>query len=108
MHLPVWDCAETYDGSKPSGSRWSLIAGAGGDCSQLPGGSGVDRVHILTSVPFTFYENLIAISGSTVTVKAYWGDVFGDAGSCAVALDPFPASCALNPLMNSAFLVADQ
>ena len=121
VHVLIWDCAESFDGN-----GWNLIF-RGNDpadedrCADIRPrdvrATPVDRVHVFSIVPFTFYENLIEIStdGSSVTkVTAYWGDAFGQPGfyrsggtyaSCAT--DPSPAACQLNPLMNSAFLVAD-
>jgi hypothetical protein len=107
VFIPLWDCAEHFDQSAGQGDpdRWTLLTPAGGDCSQLGSGSAtVDRVHIVSAVPFTFYEGLITTS--PVTVEGYWGDVFGDAGVCSE--DPLAAGCALNQIMNSAFLVPDE
>jgi hypothetical protein len=118
VHIPIWDCAEHFDSSQPSGSptRWDLITkGRGGDdeddnsdCSKLKKSvtrrTTVDRVHIVAVVPFTIYEGLI--DRSAPRVRGYWGNVFGDAGICSRT--PVPAGCDLNPLMNSAFLVPDE
>jgi hypothetical protein len=107
VFVPLWDCAEHFDPTAGGGDpdRWTLITPGGGDCSQLASGSGpVDRVHIVSAVPFTFYEGLITTS--PVSVQGYWGDVFGDAGVCSA--DPLAAACDLNQIMNSAFLVPDE
>ncbi len=98
----LWDCAEDFN----SGS-WVPVAknSAPTDCSRL-GNSGnkkmgtnssgdVNRVHLFTNAPFTFYKSLV----STSSIKGYWGGAVGDAASC-------PA-CVLNPLSNAAYLVGD-
>lgn len=111
VHIFYWDCAMHFDGSK---SVWSLVPGEGGDCSHLQASDltsadadrRIDRIHLFTVVPFTFYEGLIKTSGTNVTVKAFWGDAFGDAGTCA--WDAAPAACQPNQIMNSAFLVPDE
>jgi Flp pilus assembly protein TadG len=104
VYVPLWDCAERFDPAQTGSARWTLVVPAGGDCSQLGTGSSVGRVHIVSVVPFTFYEGLIRTS--PVTVEAYWGNVFGDAGVCA--RDALAAGCDLNELMNSAYLVPDE
>ena len=115
VHILLWDCAEHFDGSQPAGSRWSLIARGGpdndpGDCSRLVRNvfrkTSVDRVHIFTAVPMTFYLDLVAADASRI--QAYAGDIFGDAGSCAPAASWSSVACQLNPLVNSAFLVPDE
>lgn len=106
--VPLWDCAEHFNETEDQGDadRWTLMTPSGDpDCSRLTSsGATVDRVHIVATVPFTFYEGLI--NTSPVSVQGYWGNVFGDAGSCTV--DPVAAGCALNQIMNSAFLVPDE
>ena len=112
VYIPIWDCAEHFDATKSGADRWQLIVKDRGgdpdepDCSALKKvrSNTVDRVHIAAVVPFTFYENLITTS--PVTVAAYWGDVFGDAGICSA--DPGAVGCGLNQIMNSAFLVPDE
>jgi hypothetical protein len=107
----LWDCAERYDAAAPADSQWSLVIKRGDDedvdCSRVVRGSSrraVDRLHLLTVIPFTFYEGLVT-SGA---VEGYWGGAFGAPGRCVA--DPSPASTVcppLNPLVNTAFLVAD-
>ncbi|HVD31506.1 MAG TPA: Tad domain-containing protein [Methylomirabilota bacterium] len=117
VHIMVWDCAEHFDPSQPTGSttRWDIITKTRGgdsddddDCSKLKRSdtrsTTVDRVHIIAAVPFTIYEGLI--NPSAPRVQGYWGDIFGDAGICSQS--PIPAGCDLNPVMNSAFLVPDE
>jgi len=124
VHVMLWDCAETS-----MNGQWSLIqvGSTPASCADLPVGDDqgdyqgnnqgnrlppVDRVHVFSIVPFTFYENLIAADGSSV--QAYWGDAFGQPGfyrsgttDASCATDPSQPACQLNPLMNSAFLVPD-
>lgn len=110
VHIIYWDCAAHFD----STARWNLLPGNGNDCSRLEArdlteadpAQTIDRVHLFTVVPFTFYEGLIRTSGGRVTVNAFWGDAFGDAGTCA--WDAAPAACQPNQFMNSAFLVPDE
>lgn len=105
VFIPLWDCAEKFDPAASGAARWQSIA-PGGDCSQLGafGGQTVDRIHIVGTVPFTFYEGLIATS--PVSVRAFWGNAFGDAGICSD--DPTASGCGLNLMLNSAFLVPDE
>ena len=99
------------------GTSWSLLEPRSGfddedgpDCSQIrwrdSRSTSVDRIHIFAAVPFTFYEGLIDTGRTPIRVQAYWGNAFSDAGSCAT--DPLAAGCEMNPLLNSAFLVADE
>jgi len=115
VHVFLWDCAQTFNAGQPAGSRWASLGAAGdlGDGDQNgcvitrkdTRTRSVDRVHLVSVLPVTVYLNDVLISGPTVTVYAYWGDVFGDAGACALTTPP--AGCDLNPLINSAFLVSD-
>lgn len=111
VHILLWDCAEQFNGGTGSG-RWSLMlppaAVSDAECADLvQSGPTVGRVHIVSAVPVTIYEGLVETNPAQVqSVKAYWGDVFGDAGVCA--FDPTPSGCELNPLANSAFLVPDE
>ena len=102
----LWDCAETYDGSRPAGDRWSLALPRGNDdCSDIHDGNDLrrghspDRVHLFTAVPFTFYEGLVDSS----EIKGFWGGRIGDASACQAV--PAPAGCALNAVSNGVFLV---
>jgi hypothetical protein len=111
VHVFLWDCAEHFIGRPPVGSHWSRLTSANGDgvdvgqnCGRPSGPRSIDRVHLVSVVPFTIYENLITTSPPRI--DAYWGDVFGDAGTCGAT--PPSGNCALNPLINSAFLVPDE
>lgn len=103
----LWDCAETYDGSKPAGQRWSLTLPKlpKSDCSDIRDGNDLrsghspDRVHLFTAVPFTFYEGLV----SSNEIRGFWGGGIGDATSCQAV--PAPANCQLNAISNGVFLV---
>jgi hypothetical protein len=100
VQVYLWDCAETFTSSASAGQQWSLIAGTGGDCADIPQTGNTptpDRVHLFAIAPFTFYEGLV----STSVIKGYWGGAFGDPDSCP------SGSCELNPLSNTTFLVAD-
>ena len=95
----LWDCAESFKGSNPVSSQWSLLGNAS-DCSQGISGS-VDRVHLFTVAPFTVYEGTIgsACPGNQgATVCGYWGGLFGSPDACQ--------SCALS-LTNTAVMVPD-
>ncbi len=103
VNLFLWDCGESLTPSVPdTRNNWDLI-GSSGDCSAATGS--FDRVHLFTAVPLTIRESDVQPSGS-VHVNATWGGIFGDAGVCAA--EPTPPGCALNPLINSAFLVPDE
>jgi hypothetical protein len=113
VHVFLWDCAETFDGSLPVNDRWALLSAGGSDgdlddcrVSRKDARTlGVDRVHLVSVLPVTVYEADVFPGGSNV-VYAYWGDVFADPGACGVEAPP--SGCALNPLINSAFLVRDE
>jgi len=97
----LWDCAEEYTASSPTGSQWSLIVPTtgpeSGDCSQLDQNTGSpDRVHLFTAAPFTFYEGLV----SSQAIQGYWGGAFGTPDGCQ--------NCALNALANTAVLIPDE
>jgi hypothetical protein len=113
VHVFLWDCAEYFSSGNPAGTRWTHLGRTSDEDDDNCRISrkdtrtrSVDRVHLVTVVPVTVYLNDVITSGSTVTVYAYWGDVFGDAGACALTTPP--AGCGLNPLINSAFLVPDE
>jgi hypothetical protein len=103
MYVYLWDCAETFNSSQPAGAQWSLVLPNTGDCSQISDGAGIptiDRVHLFTVAPFTFYEGLI----TTTTIKGFWGGAFGDPTLCQTD----PAKCRpLDLFMNTAFLVGN-
>jgi hypothetical protein len=112
VHIFLWDCAESFRASDPVGARWTHLGRTADEdddnCRVTRKDTrtrSVDRVHLVSVVPVTVYLNDVITSGSAVTVYAYWGDVFGDAGACALTTPP--AGCGLNPLINSAFLVPD-
>lgn len=103
VNVFLWDCAEHFEAGE---KKWKL-QGSPADCSTFnidPRYANDYRLHVFSVVPLTFYENLIYPADQTV--DAFWGDAFGDAGSCQ--RDWTPPQCALNPLMNSAFLVPDE
>ena len=107
INVYLWDCAESFDGSAPPGRQWSLaMPKSGTDCSAIHDGNdtldSIDRVHVLTYAPFTFYRGLV--SGSKI--QGFWGGaVVGDPGPCQV--DPNTPGCAINPFANSVFLVSE-
>lgn len=99
----LWDCAETFNGSKPAGDRWSIVSTPKGDCSQINDGAGIptlDRVHVFSGAPFTFYQGLV----STNLIQGFWGGAFGDPAACQADPDRCQAPNAFN---NTAFFVAD-
>jgi hypothetical protein len=105
----IWDCAERYDSLAAARSQWSLVIKRGDDededCSKVVRGSGrraIDRVHAFTVIPFTFYEGLVTRDA----VEAHWGGAFAAPGRCQADPGPLSTLCpALNPLINTAFLV---
>jgi hypothetical protein len=101
VNVFLWDCAEHFEAG-----AWKL-QGSPADCSTFnidPSGANDYRLHVFSVVPLTFYESFIKPNDQTV--DAFWGDAFGDAGTCQ--RDWTQSQCALNPLMNSAFLVPDE
>lgn len=97
----MWDCGETYAQNAPAGSRWTLIPGTGGDCSQIAQTGSTptpDRVHLFTAIPFTFYEGLI----DTSSIRGYWGGAVGPPDGCPTG------DCPLNPLTNTVILRPDE
>lgn len=103
----LWDCAEEFSPSAPAGSQWSLaLPRSGRDCSNIHQGNDtlatIDRVHILTVAPFTFYRGLVSES----KIQGFWGGVIvSDAGDCATT--PSAPGCVINPFANSVFLVSE-
>jgi Flp pilus assembly protein TadG len=105
----LWDCAERYDSAAAAGSQWSLVIKRADDededCSKVVRGSArraIDRVHAFTVIPFTFYEGLVTRNA----VEAHWGGAFAAPGRCQADPGPLSTLCmALNPLINTAFLV---
>jgi Flp pilus assembly protein TadG len=97
----LWDCAQTYTGS----NTWALVepkTKPSTDCSDihknsdLGGGQNVNRIHLFTIAPFTFYEGLVSASA----IEGFWGGLVssGDGG----------CGCVLNTFSNSVELVPDQ
>jgi Flp pilus assembly protein TadG len=102
INMFMWDCADQF-----RSGAWSRI---GSNCDPISSDAlrTVGRIHLFTVVPFTVYEDGV-VDGFDAHVDAYWGNAFGDAGSCQQSWNtvPTPVACRLNPLMNSAFLVPD-
>ena len=103
----LWDCAESFRPSAPAGAQWSLtLPNSGSDCSNIHSGTDtsgtIDRVHLLTAVPFTFYRGLV----SSNKIQGFWGgEIVTDPGVCQT--NPSAPGCVLNPFANSVFLVSD-
>lgn len=102
----LWDCAETYTAGNPAGNRWALTRPkTGSDCSTMQNGNDVnshdniDRVHLFSVAPFTFYRGLVDSNG----IKGFWGGLVADPGVCAS--NPSAPGCGLNQFSNGAFLV---
>jgi Flp pilus assembly protein TadG len=102
----LWDCAETYSPGNAAGDRWSLTRPRrGSDCSSMQNGNdmdshdNIDRVHLFSVAPFTFYRGLVDSNG----IKGFWGGLVSDPGNCAT--NPSAPGCALNEFANGIFLV---
>jgi hypothetical protein len=102
----LWDCAETYSPGNAAGDRWSLTRPrSGSDCSSIEDANdmnshdSVDRVHLFSLAPFTFYRGLVDSNG----IKGFWGGLVADPGNCAV--NPGAPGCAVNAFSNGVFLV---
>jgi Flp pilus assembly protein TadG len=108
----LWDCAETYRGGDPGGAQWSLtrqsnqsINRNGVDCSALEDGNdldshdSVDRVHLFSLAPFTFYRGLVDQNN----IKGFWGGLVADASVCAA--NPNAPGCGVNEFSDGVFLV---
>ena len=115
VNVLVWDCSESFDPSTPS-DRWRLN-GAAADCSAPTVTGSADRIHVIAVVPFTIRDSDVTLGGSgecdgdcdlgdSSAVYGTWGNVFGDAGACRTT--PDASTCAMSPLMNSAFMVPDE
>ncbi|MGE5099927.1 MAG: pilus assembly protein TadG-related protein [Deltaproteobacteria bacterium] len=108
INVYLWDCAESFSGTTSGNNQWSLItpSGGGNDCSDIHGGNDignvkVDRVHLFSVAPFTFYRGLV--SGSLI--QGFWGGIVSsDPGPCAT--NPTLPGCQINPFSNAVFLVA--
>jgi Flp pilus assembly protein TadG len=103
----LWDCAESFSASAPAGAQWHLaLPRSGSDCSNIHSGTDtsdtIDRVHLLTAVPFTFYRGLV----NNNRIQGFWGgEIVGDPGVCQT--NPSAPGCTINPFANSVFLVSD-
>lgn len=102
----LWDCAETYSPGNAAGNRWSLTRPRhGSDCSSMQNGNdidshdNIDRVHLFSVAPFTFYRGLVDSNG----IKGFWGGLVSDPGNCAT--NPSAPGCSLNEFSNGIFLV---
>jgi len=117
VNILLWDCGESFDGSlwsppppppdpDPSlRNRWHPITPGGGDqdCSHSSSTT-ADRIHLFVTVPVLIRLSDVPTNPSIGNpIRAEWGDLFGDAGSCAL-----PPECGLNPMLNSAFLVPEE
>ena len=106
----LWDCAETWHPGNAPGDQWSLSRPkTGNDCSTIAQGNdlnsqdSVDRVHLLTVAPFTFYRGLV----DSNSIKGFWGGLVADPGVCQV--DPSAPGCSsVGIFSNGVFLVPDR
>jgi len=110
VNVFIWDCGESFDGNGVAGDRWEPVPSSG-DCSTVDFQSAsIDRVHLFSVVPVTIsmddIDTTFRRQHGEVYVTARWGDAFGNAGSCA--LTPLNPRCAVNSLMNSAYLIPDE
>jgi hypothetical protein len=107
INVFLWDCAESFAQAAPAGAQWSLaLPRVGTDCSNIHDNNDtaatIDRVHVLTVVPFTFYRGLIDNS----KIQGFWGGaVTTDPGVCLT--NPAAPVCVLNPFSNAVFLVSE-
>jgi hypothetical protein len=106
----MWDCAETWHPGEAAGQQWSLSRPkTGSDCSGMSDGNdldpqdSIDRVHLLTVAPFTFYRGLV----DTNSIKGFWGGLVTDPGACQT--NPSAPGCSsLSIFSNGVFLVAER
>jgi Flp pilus assembly protein TadG len=109
VNIPLWDCGEDFDPNAPVPdpnlrNRWLLNLPGSGDADCSRSTATADRVHLFVMVPVLVRLSDVPTNPSNGNpIYAEWGDLFGDAGSCAV-----PPVCGLNPMLNSAFLVPDE
>lgn len=107
INVYLWDCAESFDPNAAAGSQWSLaLPRSGSDCSNIHSGNDtaatINRVHLVTVVPFTFYRGLV----SSQKIQGFWGgEVSTDPSICRT--DPGNPVCVLNPFSNAVFLVPE-
>lgn len=100
MLVSLWDCAQTYDSTSKT---WTLVEpkSGSGDCADihsggdLGSGQTIDRVHLFTKVPFTFYRGLVNSS----SIQGFWGGLVTGDAACP--------TCVVNAFSNSVLLVAD-
>jgi hypothetical protein len=104
VNVFLWDCADQFSSGTGTWSRAS--DSSCGPITDPDALRRVGRVHIFTVAPFTVYADDVTDSH----LYGYWGNAFGDAGTCQQSWStvPTPAACQLNPLINSAFLVPDE
>jgi Flp pilus assembly protein TadG len=106
----LWDCAETFRPADAPGQQWSLSRPKrGSDCSGIADGNdldpqdSIDRVHLLTVAPFTFYRGLV----DSNSIKGFWGGLVADPGACQT--NPSAPGCSsLGIFSNGVFLVPDR
>jgi hypothetical protein len=82
LQVWLWDCAQSAGALplNPNSGTWSLVKGkkTPSDCSDVHGngdlgdGQSVNRVHLFTVAPFTFFEGLIT-SGPSSSIQGFWG-----------------------------------
>lgn len=107
INVFLWDCADKFSPSTGIAGTWSRASDPSCGRITVPDTlRRIGRVHLVTVVPFTVYDDGV----TSDHVDAYWGNAFGDAGPCQQSWNtvPTPSACLLNPLMNSAFLVPDE
>ena len=102
----LWDCAETYSSGNAAGTRWALTRPKNGsDCSNIANGNdinshdSVDRVHLFSVAPFTFYRGLV----DSNSIKGFWGGLVSDPSDCLN--NPTAPGCTVNAFSNGVFLV---
>ena len=106
----LWDCAETFHPADTPGQQWSLSRPKhGSDCSSMAQGNdldpqdSIDRVHLLTVAPFTFYRGLV----DSNSIKGFWGGLIADPSACESSPPP-PGCSSLGIFANGVFLVPDR
>ena len=110
INVYLWDCAETYVPGGTPGSQWYLTRPkTGSDCSGMQQGNdmnshdAIDRVHLLTVAPFTFYRGLV----DSNSIKGFWGGLVTDPGACQVNPNA-PGCSSLGLFSNGVFLVPER
>ena len=105
----LWDCAETFRPANAPGDQWALSRPkTGSDCSTMAQGNdlntqdSIDRVHLVSVAPFTFYRGLV----DSNSIKGFWGGLLADPGVCQS--DPSAPGCSgLGVFANGVFLVPE-